>query len=339
MHQGLQLLIDAAMYVELRDELGAQRKSATKNSGSGQNRKRKRNGISSLSNSTSNGNQYQNPPLIIPNSSGSFAPGTQLVPFASSATPTSTPGISTPTAKVVFSRAGPGFLVSDQPVKLPGDIIGRQRTISYHSQPLIPTNSKPSVITNRVRSTSDNSGLNPGGGYRGNPTNRQAHNTLEKLRRAQLQESFLLVKRELPDYDPRSKNSNLGVLNRAIRFIKSLERRETELGYDVARLTRERAQLTQRLQEATAASQKMDDCVSDANSNHSMESLEFNYPITIAAAPASGEQSPIDVNSGVFEKASNNNNNNNESKSGEKELDNGKYFEAKVCPCQVESSV
>ncbi|TKS81076.1 MNT Myc antagonist [Collichthys lucidus] len=77
---------------------------------------------------------------------------------------------------------------------------------------------------------------------------REAHNNLEKNRRAHLKECFETLKKNIPNIDEK-KTSNLSVLRSALRYIQTLKRKEKEYEHDMERLAREKIATQQRLAE------------------------------------------------------------------------------------------
>lgn len=77
---------------------------------------------------------------------------------------------------------------------------------------------------------------------------REAHNKLEKTRRAHLKECFETLKKNIPNIDEK-KTSNLSVLRSALRYIQTLKRKEKEYEHDMERLAREKIATQQRLDE------------------------------------------------------------------------------------------
>ncbi|XP_028322632.1 MAX network transcriptional repressor b isoform X2 [Gouania willdenowi] len=77
---------------------------------------------------------------------------------------------------------------------------------------------------------------------------REAHNKLEKDRRAHLKECFETLKKNVPNVDEK-KTSNLSVLRSALRYIQTLKRKEKEYEHEMERLAREKIATQQRLAE------------------------------------------------------------------------------------------
>uniref|UniRef100_UPI00358E86CC max-binding protein MNT n=1 Tax=Myxine glutinosa TaxID=7769 RepID=UPI00358E86CC len=119
-------------------------------------------------------------------------------------------------------------------------------THSIDSGCTTPPVAGPSVRSPRGSpQTSEDSTL---GVVRRRPGLREAHNKLEKHRRAQLKEAFEMLKKEVPTLHV-GRTSNLEILCGAFKYIQTLKRKERQQEHEKEHLVRQKIAMQQRLVE------------------------------------------------------------------------------------------
>nr|XP_032803121.1 max-binding protein MNT-like [Petromyzon marinus] len=172
------------------------------------------------------------PPSDAPSAAaGPGVPGSWRPPRCS---PSTSPGVSSASPSLSSSSAAsPSSPSSASPNSVPsspthaGPCRGTRSPKGSPAPPLSPDPSKPDDLKKRAGT-------------------REAHNKLEKHRRAQLKESFEALKRNVPNMGTK-KTSNLDILRGSLKYIQVLKRKERECEHEVEWLAREKIGLQQRL--------------------------------------------------------------------------------------------